>query len=233
MLALEDNYDTLDMFTVALVYKKLDKIIDTMYKELQQTIVDEIVENINRNAELIFDIADIDSHLRMYQVNSILKNSNTNHTITFELNKNKIRLKNNLRRMLVDSIESNSDLTTINRRIKNIVYRSVYGKSKGDGAKTLRIFRTEYTRTRTQAKLEAAKELEEKGYIVIKSWLYTYEAKVPRPSHLAADGVVADDNGYFIIDGYKTKGPGLFGIASEDINCRCDTEYYVIRPDNN
>lgn len=233
MLALEDNYNTLDMFTVSLVYRKLDKIIDTMYKEIQETIINEMIDNINRNAELIFDIADIDSHLRMYQVNSILKNSNTNHTITFELNKNKIRLKNNLRRMLVDSIESNSDLTMINRRIKNIVYRSVYGKSKGDGAKTLRIFRTEYTRTRTQAKLEAAKELEEKGYTVIKSWLYTYEAKVPRPSHLAADGVVADDSGYFIIDGYKTKGPGLFGIASEDINCRCDTEYYVIRPDNN
>lgn len=233
MLALEDNYNILDMFTVSLVYKKLEKIIDNMYKELQQIIVDEIVENINRNAELIFDIADIDSKLKMYQVNSILKNPNTNHTITFELNRNKIRLKNNLRRSLVDSIENNSDLTMINRRIKNIVYRSVYGKSKGDGAKTLRIFRTEYTRTRTQAKLEAVEELEKKGYTVTKSWLYTFEAKVPRPSHLASDGMIADDNGYFIIDGYKTKGPGLFGIASEDINCRCDTEYYVTRPHDN
>lgn len=233
MLALEDNYNILDMFTVSLVYKKLEKIIDDMYKELQQIIIDEIVENINRNAELIFDIADIDSKLKIYQVNSILKNPNTNHSITFELNKNKIRLKNNLRRSLVDSIENNSDLTMINRRIKNIVYRSVYGKSKGDGAKTLRIFRTEYTRTRTQAKLEAVEELEKKGYTVTKSWLYTFEAKVPRPSHLASDGMIADDNGYFIIDGYKTKGPGLFGIASEDINCRCDTEYYVTRPHDN
>lgn len=81
--------------------------------------------------------------------------------------------------------------------------------------------------------MEAVKELEERGYTVTKSWLYTYEAKVPRPSHLASDGMTADDEGYFIIDGYKTKGPGLFGIASEDINCRCDTEYYVTRPNNN
>ena len=233
MLALEDNYNILDMFTVSLVYKKLEKIIDDMYKELQQIIVDEIVENINRNAELIFDIADIDSKLKLYQVNSIMKNPNTNHTITFELNRNKIRLKNNLKRSLVDSIENNSDLSMINKQIKNVVYRSVYGRSKGDGAKTLRIFRTEYTRTRTQAKLEAVEELEKKGYTVTKSWLYTFEAKVPRPSHLASDGMIADDNGYFIIDGYKTKGPGLFGIASEDINCRCDTEYYVTRPHDN
>lgn len=221
------------MFTVLMVYKKLDKIIDSMYKDIQNVIQYELVDNINRNADLLFNIADIDKTLRLYQINSIMKNPNTNHTITFELNKNKIKLKNNLRRILVDAIEKNEDLTMINRRIKNLVYNKVYGKTKGDGAKTLRTFRTEYTRTRTQAKLDAIQEIEKDGYTVTRHWLYTFEAKVPRPSHLASDGLAENDEGYFIIDGYKTKGPGLFSIASEDINCRCDTEVYVTRPYDN
>lgn len=221
------------MFTVLMVYKKLDKIIDSMYKDIHNVIQYELVDNINRNANLLFNIADIDKTLRLYQINSIMKNPNTNHTITFELNKNKIKLKNNLRRILVDAIEKNEDLTMINRRIKNLVYNKVYGKTKGDGAKTLRTFRTEYTRTRTQAKLDAIQEIEKDGYIVTRHWLYTFEAKVPRPSHLASDGLTENNEGYFIIDGYKTKGPGLFGVASEDINCRCDTEVYVTRPYDN
>lgn len=221
------------MFTVLMVYKKLDKIIDAMYKDIQNVIQYELVDNINRNADLLFNICDIDKTLRLYQINSIMKNPNTNHTITFELNKNKIKLKNNLRRILVDAIEKNEDLTMINRRIKNLVYNKVYGKTKGDGYKTLRTFRTEYTRTRTQAKLEAIQEVENNGYTVTRHWLYTFESKVPRPSHLASDGLAENDEGYFIIDGYKTKGPGLFDIASEDINCRCDTEVYVTRPYDN
>ena len=218
------------MFTVVLVYKKLDKIIDNMYKEINDIVQNELIASINRNADLLFDIADIDKRLRLYQINSIMKNPNTNHTVTFELNKNKIKLKNKLRRALVNAIENNEDLTMINRRIKNLVYNKVYGKTKGDGYKTLRTFRTEYTRTRTQAKLEAIQEVENNGYTVTRHWLYTFESKVPRPSHLASDGLAENNEGYFIIDGYETRGPGLFGIASEDINCRCDTEVYVTRP---
>ena len=45
--------------------------------------------------------------------------------------------------------------------------------------------------------------------------------------------MMADKDGYFTFysEGHgnvKTQGPGLFNIASEDINCRCDTEYIVI-----
>lgn len=232
-LAIEDNYTLLDMFTVLAIYKKLDKIIDNMYKEINDIIQYELIENINRNADLIFNITDINKHLHQYQINSIMKNPNTNHTVAFELTRNKTRLKNNLRRVLVDAIEKNEDLSMINRRIKNLVYNKVYGKTKGDAYKTLRTFRTEYTRTRTQAKLDAIQEVEKDGYTVTRHWLYTFEAKKPRPSHLASDGLAENEQGYFIIDGYKTKGPGLFGVASEDINCRCDTEIYVTRPNNN
>lgn len=220
MLAIEDNTDLLDIISVNLLYNKIEKIIDNLYLELNELILKEIIENINRNANLLFDIADLSGKINY---KNILMNPNTKHSISFELKRNKTRLKNNIKRILKD----NTDFTEINKQIKRLVYNKIYGKTNGDAAKTLRTFRTEYCRTRTQAKLDAIESLEKQGYEVTRHWLYTYEAKVPRPGHLASDGISENDEGYFIIDGYKTKGPGLFGIASEDINCRCDTECFV------
>ena len=226
-LALEEEYDEVDILTVWLLYKKLEKIVDNMYAEIIEIIEKELIESINRNANLLYNIIEIDKTFNKATVNSILKNEHTNHTVTFELNKNKRRLKNNIKTQLTKAIKDGSSLDDINKQIKKLVYNKVYGKTKGDGAKTLRTFRTEYTRTRTKAKLLAIEDLKNQGYNVIRSWLYTFESKVPRPGHLASDGIFEDENGYFMIDGYKTKGPGLFGVASEDINCRCDTECYV------
>lgn len=233
MLAIEDDYEVVDLLSVSLMYKKINKIIDNMYSELDTIINNEIVDNIHRNSGLLYEIVEVDKILTKKQVASIMMNPNTRHSITFELTRNKTRLKNNIRRMLVDSIKNNSSLDVVNKKLKNLVYRKVYGKTKGDAVKTLRTFRTEYTRTRTEAKLEAIQDLQEQGYKITRHWLYTFESKVPRPSHLASDGLAEDKNGYFMIDGYKTKGPGLFGVASEDINCRCDTECYVTRPYDN
>lgn len=233
LLALEDEYDLMDSLSIYLLIKKLEKIIDNMYIELEEIIINEIVDNINRNAKLLFDIAEIDKTLNKTTINSILKNINTKHSVLFQIKKNNMRLKNNVKQLLIKGIKNNEDLSEINKKLKSIVYNKVYGKTKGDGAKILRTFRTEYTRTRTQAKLEAIKELEKMGYKVKRKWLYTFESKVPRPSHLASDGLAENKNGYFVIDGHKTKGPGLFGIASQDINCRCDTECYIKRPPDN
>lgn len=205
-------------------YKKLFDLIDDMYSKINITINTEMTLNIKRNYNLLYDITE--TKPIKIDITKILKNPNTKHTINFELNRNKRKLKNTLKRYIEQSIKMNKSLDDINKYIKNKVYNKVYGKTKGDGYKTLRIFRTEYTRTRTEAKLKAIENLRKEGYKITRNWLYTYESKVPRPSHLSSNGITDDGNGYFIIDGYKTKGPGLFGIASEDINCRCDTECY-------
>ena len=63
--------------------------------------------------------------------------------------------------------------------------------------------------------------LKAQGYDVDKEWVYTYESKTMRQTHHSHDGVTSDDNGYFYIDGYKTIGPGHFGVPSQDYNCKC------------
>lgn len=64
--------------------------------------------------------------------------------------------------------------------------------------------------------------LKAKGYTVNKRWVYTYESKQYRDSHRAHDGVIADEDGYFTINGKKTLAPRLFGDPGEDYNCKCD-----------
>lgn len=86
----------------------------------------------------------------------------------------------------------------------------------------LRIARTEASRTQsatTQRGYEQAKEL---GVDIKKQWLATLD-KHTRHSHQELDGQIVDIEEKFSIRGHEAEGPCLFGIASEDINCRCTT----------
>lgn len=209
-------------------------MIDDFYIEQMSIILLEIHVNIDRNYLFLGDLADIELESpSMSLINKILVNQNTGYSLLHEIKKNKIALKKGIKSKIMRNIIIDRSMKSINKDIKDLVYNKVYGRTVGDAAKVLRTFRTEYTRTRTLAKLYAAEELEDLGYSMVKSWDYTFESKKPRPRHLAANGMMADSHGYFTFysEGHgnvKTQGPGLFNIASEDINCRCDIEYVVI-----
>lgn len=86
-----------------------------------------------------------------------------------------------------------------------------YNKNK---AKQIAI--TEKNFYKSEAQLQATQDLNTK-----KTWVYTGRAKEPREDHKNANGQVADKKGYFHIGGLKTLAPQHFGLASEDISCRC------------
>lgn len=92
-----------------------------------------------------------------------------------------------------------------------------YNKNK---AKSIAI--TEKNYYKSKAQLEATK-----GMKIKKTWIHN-RAKDPREAHLYADGQVADENGYFHVNGYKALAPQQFGIASEDINCHCTMKIEVL-----
>lgn len=50
----------------------------------------------------------------------------------------------------------------------------------------------------------------------------------PRQNHIDLDGTPADENGEWHTNGYSTKGPGQFGVPSEDINCKCYLSVEVV-----
>lgn len=94
--------------------------------------------------------------------------------------------------------------------------------------RALRIARTETTRA-TNAGTQAAYESYERvtGDTIRKQWLSSRDAHV-RGSHRSVDGQTVGVNEDFTLisgdhSGSTAPAPGLFGIAGEDINCRCTT----------
>jgi len=86
----------------------------------------------------------------------------------------------------------------------------------------LRITKTEGGRTQSTTTQKGYQEAEKKGIHLKKRWLSTLDKKT-RHDHRELDGQTIDVDDYFIIGGHKAKGPRLFGVAKEDISCRCTT----------
>ncbi len=86
--------------------------------------------------------------------------------------------------------------------------------------KSYRIARTEGHRVTTEAKLTSMKKAKQQGADVVKQWDATLDGKT-RMNHRKLDGKWVEVDDYFEIGERKIKGPGKFGKASEDVNCRC------------
>jgi hypothetical protein len=60
----------------------------------------------------------------------------------------------------------------------------------------------------------------ERGADIVKQWDSALDART-RPTHAAIDGQIREIDEPFESEGHMAMHPGGFGIASEDINCRC------------
>jgi len=85
------------------------------------------------------------------------------------------------------------------------------------------IARTEAGRVRSMARQEAQTKAEEAGVKLMKQWVATLDERT-RDSHADMDGqIVGIDEEFESPDGNTAPQPRMFGVAEEDINCRCDT----------
>ncbi len=85
----------------------------------------------------------------------------------------------------------------------------------------IRVVRTEGHRIKEEVKGECVNIGKKMGLKVIRIWNCVF--KNSRDAHMRMHKQREDNNGYFHIDGHKTKNPGGFGIAELDINCQCYT----------
>ena len=126
-------------------------------------------------------------------------------------------------------------------KVKELVYDGiVQGQSYSDVAKGIKerfdvtatkaemIARTESHRAREMGNMAATIEAAGMGINMMRRWLATLDGRT-RDTHGAMDGQeipVFDDNGEFAFfkspTGATALYPGGFGIAAEDIRCRCD-----------
>lgn len=85
---------------------------------------------------------------------------------------------------------------------------------------SMRIARTEGHRIQNQAQFDTITTAKTKGADVVKQWDATLDKRTRR-THRLLDGQIREIDEYFEVDGKKAMYPGGFGIAKEDIHCRC------------
>jgi hypothetical protein len=85
---------------------------------------------------------------------------------------------------------------------------------------SLKIVRTEGHRVREEANFDSIKESRDLGINVKKEWRATLDDRT-RDTHQELDGETKEIDEEFKIRGESALRPGAFGVAKEDINCRC------------
>ena len=128
---------------------------------------------------------------------------------------NNIELAHKVKGFISRGIAMNESYADISRRIA--------AKTEASINQAYRIVRTEGHRIQNEVKFQtAAKVKEEKGVDIVKQWDSTIDKRT-RPDHVALDGQLREMEQPFKIptNGYTAMFPGGFGIAKEDINCRC------------
>ena len=100
------------------------------------------------------------------------------------------------------------------------IARNIKGYARIPQNNAMRIARTEAHRIQCKAASNAQHKAKEKGADVVKQWDSTLDGKT-RDTHRELDGQIRELDEPFEVAGMKVMEPGGFGIASEDINCRC------------
>lgn len=100
------------------------------------------------------------------------------------------------------------------------IAKNLVGVSNTGMNNAYRIARTEGHRIQNQSAMDAANKAKENGADVVKQWDATLDART-RPHHTLLDGQIRELDKPFEVAGRKAMYPSGFGIASEDIHCRC------------
>lgn len=132
------------------------------------------------------------------------------------LYENADKLKEDVKAEMARGFSTGADYTAIARQVS---LRS--GISLG---RACTIARTEGHRVTEESRLDCMKDSVEKGADIVKQWDSTLD-DITRGTHRELDGQIKGVDEPFEIpsSGAKAMYPGGFGIAKEDINCRCAT----------
>lgn len=102
------------------------------------------------------------------------------------------------------------------------IAKNISNKSSIALNNALRITRTEAHRITNEVKMKTIAKAQDKGADIVKQWDSTIDKRT-RSTHIELDGQLREIDQPFKIpsSGATSMYPGGFGIAKEDINCRC------------
>jgi len=201
--------------------RKMQKDLDAAILELSRTQAREVQtllfevysEGYNRMGWIAEQATGI--NLRWYQlpkdyIKKAIQNPVSGLTLTEILEKNRQEILWRIRQEVTQGLIKGESYFKTADRLKAAL--------ENNYVKATRIIWTESHRCKEEAQLEAMQKMQEKGVEAKRMWVATLDSKT-RDTHRALDGQIEDKDGYFHIRGLKTKAPGMFGVASEDINC--------------
>ena len=185
------------------IYKTLSDFLDSSYED---GFIASIYDMQGQGVPLIFPV-DPDQMYRAVTLNSRLSKG-LYTKLGFDINVLKKEIREELSRGIAAGKMIDNLAKTIDRRTSIGL-----GKAK-------RIARTESRRIQNEAAYDAQLKAKENGADIVKQWNGILDGKI-RPSHAELHGQVKALDEYFAVNGHKALYPMGFGIASEDINCRC------------
>lgn len=143
---------------------------------------------------------------------SIVHNTKLKKSLYESLGINVEKLKKTIQQEISRGFATAADYTEMARNIRN--------KGGVSMRKAFQIARTEGHRIHQEAASDAQKKAKDAGADVVKQWDSTLDKRT-RKSHQKLDGQIRELDEPFEVNGHKAMYPGGFGIAAEDINCRC------------
>lgn len=148
------------------------------------------------------------------QIATIINTPVAGRKLSARLKGNSTKMKQNLNRVLTRGFAkgwSTQKMATQIAEIGGANYR-----------RAMTIARTESGRVTSVTRQQSQQHAKELGIKAKKKWISTLDGDT-RNTHRQLDGQVQEVDDYFKIGGMKALQPHMFGIASEDCNCRCRT----------
>lgn len=133
-------------------------------------------------------------------------------TLNERLNKN--------RAAIIWTIKETTTRGLVQGRTYGTMARELTKVLDGDSKKAMRIVRTEAHRVSEEGKFNSAQYAQDNGIVMTKEWLCAMDERA-RSTHKELDGKKIPLEDEFKTVNGTTMYPGGFGIAREDINCRC------------
>jgi len=197
------------------INKSYDKMTPSLFKRFKQIANQKYLRTlynsekkgkINISKSLINKVDEI--------VNKIINRKVAGKTLIQRLTRNRNNILIEAKRIVKQSVKKGESIDKIAKKLRN--------RLNVDKDRSLLIARTEAHRIQEEATNKGYQGARIAGINFRVRWVSTLDMRT-RDTHQKLDGKYADNEGYFYSSGGKTKYPGGFGIAKEDIRCRCTT----------
>lgn len=201
--------------TMQSLYLSNDKILRATFNTIFETTKDNSLKSLGGTDRLIGISKAIDR-------SAIINKSRAGVDWAERLARHNANARYDLINITAGGIEAGDSYTTITKKLAD-KFTMDYGRART-------IAQTEGHRIYETTKYETMEEIDRQLGLE-KTWHCVGDEKV-RHSHQALDGkTVKFDEGFVSTSGASALRPGEFGVAEEDINCRCWVSYDYVKDD--